>query len=355
MSTSSPRCRSSASRRSQNSADHRRSNRSALPATRANSRPKTRNSQCRGLCANSSRGPHRSRLTVSPDEIRQLWERPIDYVHHDSFTRRSAEAVILGPAPAVPVQRLVKAPSGLPAYLASLYDVPLLTREQEAYHFRKMNYLKYRAARLRKTLDPAKVSRDDLDCLKNLLQQAEEVKNLLIRSNLRLVVAVVRKYARSGFDFSEMVSDGNLSLMRAVEKFDFGRGFKFSTYATFAIRNNFVRSTAAEYSLRDRYRTGIDEMFAASTDDGSNEYQQQRLHEQRQESVRQVLQLLSERERNVLVGRFGLRHQTEPQTLEQMGAEQGVTKERIRQIEKRAINKLRELTVGRVGELCSMN
>lgn len=263
--------------------------------------------------------------------------------------------MILGPAPAAPVQRLVKAPSGLPAYLASLYEVPLLTREQEAYHFRKLNYLKFRAARLRKSLDASQASRADVDALRDLLQQADDVKNLLIRSNLRLVVAIVRKFARTSQDFSEMVSEGNLSLMRAVEKFDFSRGFKFSTYATFAIRNNFSRSRAAEFSMRERYRTGTEEILQSSRAAGLNELEQERMHEQRQEKVHRFLQFLSERERDILVGRFGLRNHTEPQTLEQMGVEQGVSKERIRQIEKRAMDKLRELAAGQIPDIDSLN
>lgn len=283
--------------------------------------------------------------TVREDRIKDLWDRPIEYVYHKSFDNPALTAEILGPAPETTAPRLLKAPQGLPAYLASLYEVPLLTREQEAHHFRKYNYLKYQAAKLRKRLNVSRVSTAELDRLEKLLRQADDVKNLLIRTNLRLVVAAVKKYAWTGFDFSELVSDGNISLMRALEKFDFSRGFKFSTYAVWAIRNNFSRSIFSEHSRRERFRTGLDEVFSASSDMRSDEYQENVAHEQRRETVHQILQRLSERERDILACRFGLRQGSEPLTLEQVGAQQGVTKERIRQLEKRAIYKLQELAI----------
>src|SRR5579872_3959553 len=171
------------------------------------------------------------------DRIRRLWDRPINCIYHATFDDRKLEAEIVGPAPEAPVQRLLKAPAGLPAYLAGLYEVPLLSAAAERHYFRKMNYLKHRAARLRKGLKVTRVTVAELDRLEDLLRQADEVKNLLIRSNLRLVVSVVRKFARPDVDFSELVSEGNLSLMRAIENFDFSRGFKFSTYGVWALRN----------------------------------------------------------------------------------------------------------------------
>src|SRR5262249_14679004 len=141
----------------------------------------------------------------------------------------------------------VKPPAGLPPYLASLYgDAPLLSREQEAHLFRKMNYLKYRAAKLREALDPARARTADLDEYERLQGEALAVKNQIIRANLRLVVSIAKKRVGTTNNFFELVSDGNMSLIRAVEKFDFARGFKFSTYASWAIMKNFARSIPEE-------------------------------------------------------------------------------------------------------------
>lgn len=296
------------------------------------------------LAREHNRSPATIRRTVHSIRIHDLWGLPIEYVYHESFDNRALQAEIVGPAPEAPPQRLLKAPSGLPPYLAGLYEIPLLTREQEAHWFRKLNYLKYQAARLRERLDPARVSSRDLDRLEELLRLADDVKSVLIRSNLRLVVSVAKQCVRTE-DFLEIVSDGNMALIRAIEKFDFSRGFKFSTYATWAIRNTLARSIPAERSHQVRFLTGSEEFFAGSSDGGIDQYKQERTQEQHREAVERILQHLSERERYVLTGRYGLGHGREPQTLEQVGNQLGVTKERVRQLEKRAILKLHDIAV----------
>src|SRR5262249_12999096 len=150
-----------------------------------------------------------------------------------------------------------KAPDGLPPYLASLYvHAPLLTREQEAHLFRKMNYLKSLAGKLRETLDPARVSFSALDAIERLQEEALAVKNRIIRANLRPVVSIAKKRVGPTDNLFELISDGNMSLIRAVEKFDVSRGFKFSTYASWAIQRNFSRTIPGERSLRNRFVTG---------------------------------------------------------------------------------------------------
>ena len=144
-------------------------------------------------------------------------------------------------------------------------------------------------------------------------------------------------------NFFEMVSDGNMSLFRAVEKFDFALGNKFSTYATWAIMKNYARSIPAEYTRQDRFRTGNDEMFDYSTDDRRNPYEDQRTNEQQHNVIMSILQQLEDRERSIIIERFGLDDGTEPLTLEQVGERHGVTKERIRQIETRALQKIRKI------------
>ena len=90
--------------------------------------------------------------------------------------------------------RRTKAPKGLPPYLASLYEVPLLAREQEAHLFRKMNYLKFLANRLRDSIDPAQARTSDLDEVERLQDEALAVKNQIIRANLRLVVSIAKRH-----------------------------------------------------------------------------------------------------------------------------------------------------------------
>ena len=232
----------------------------------------------------------------------------------------------------------------MPPYLASLYDVPLLSREQEAHLFRKMNFLKYRALKLRDALDPLKASGATLDEIDRLLEEALVVKNQIIRANLRLVVSIAKKHVGRSDNFFELVSDGNMSLIRAVEKFDYARGNKFSTYASWAIMKNFIRSIPIENHRRDRFVTGHDDLFEAAADNRTDEHEYESTQRRMRDAVKGMLGRLDDRERRIIISRFGLDGVGE-QTLEQLGRELGVTKERVRQLEARAQNKLRKIAV----------
>jgi len=226
--------------------------------------------------------------------------------------------------------------------LASLYEVPLLTRVQEAHLFRKMNYLKYKAAKIRGKLDASQPKSSMMDAIEKHYDEAVATKNQIIRANLRLVVSIAKRHVGPAENFFELVSDGNMSLMRAVEKFDFGRGYKFSTYASWAIMKNFARTIPDEHRRRDRFRTSQSEMFTSTEDDRSDQIEQESWQSQRESQVGKILERLDEREQKIIIRRFGLQRGQEPLTLKQVGAELGVTKERIRQIEARALSKLRK-------------
>ena len=277
----------------------------------------------------------------------RLLELKIEAMPHDSFDDPKAAAGILAPLP-IPVDgkaaRKIKPPEGVPPYLASLYDVPLLSREQEAHLFRKMNYLKARALKLRDAIDPARATTTVLDEIDRLLEEALAVKNQIIRANLRLVVSIAKKHVGRSDNFFELVSDGNMSLIRAVEKFDFARGNKFSTYASWAIMKNFIRSIPIENHRRDRFVTGHDDLFEAAADNRSDEHEYENAQRRMRDAVKGMLGKLDDRERRIIVSRFGLDGASE-QTLESLGKELGVTKERVRQLEARAQSKLRKIAI----------
>jgi RNA polymerase primary sigma factor/RNA polymerase sigma factor len=272
-----------------------------------------------------------------------IMELPLDYMPNPAeFERAGAEQSILAPTPQ-PERAVRKArrPAGLPPYLADLYEVPLLTRDQERHLFRKYNYLKYRARQIRDTLDAARPSSRMMDQIEELHRQAVEVKNQLIRANLRLVVSIAKKYVSTQEALFELVSEGNVSLMRAIEKFDYALGNKFSTYATWAIKKNYARAYNNRVRQETRFRTSHEESLENAAELRSNPYLAEWAQERYAADVSNILGCLSDREREIVVKRFGLSGTAPAQTLQEVGADLGVTKERIRQIEKRALAKLR--------------
>ena len=180
-----------------------------------------------------------------------------------------------------------------------------------------------------------------MDEIEALYDQAVEVKNQIVQANLRLVVSIAKRHVTQSEEFFGLVSDGNMSLIRAAEKFDYARGNKFSTYASWAIMKNFARTIPQEFKQRDRFRTSSEEMFGSTEDLRKGQYEQESAQQLRELQVDQILARLDDREQKIIISRFGLDHKHEPQTLKEVGAQMGVTKERIRQIEARALTKLR--------------
>src|SRR5262249_51642039 len=169
------------------------------------------------------------------------------------------------------------------------------------------------------------------------------VKDLLIRCNMRLVTSIAKKHSGQAENFFELLSDGNISLMRAVEKFDFSRGNKFSTYASWAIMKNFARSIPDEKNRRERFVTGNEEVFDIAEDRRTQEGEVVAAAEQASAKVNRLLEYLEPREREIIRMRAGLDNGNDGMTLEKIGEKLGITKERVRQLNVRAMKKLRNL------------
>ena len=237
-----------------------------------------------------------------------------------------------------------RVPRGLPPYLADLYRTPLLTPALERALFLEFNFHKCRFAGLRNEVDPHLGRRRDLERMERHLRLARRTKNRIVTANLRLVVSVARKHLRRGLDLMELVSDGNIVLMRAVEGFDVHRGFRLSTYATLALMKGFARSvpqmqaarsSAAGLSVDDLGRR--DTAFDAFRD---------------REQVDHLLQRLDERERRVVTAQYGLADAApldpfvdDCDAVDSISRALGVSKQRVRQIEQSALDKLRRLTL----------
>jgi RNA polymerase sigma factor (sigma-70 family) len=279
---------------------------------------------------------------INEMRARRLVERSISYVYNEEFDAPDAEeSIIEREITGEPTETTIKPPSGLPAYLRSLYEVPLLSAERERDLFRRYNYLKYRADKLRKTIDVSTVKATELKNIESLLLQANMIKNRIVRANLRLVVSIAKKHVSGPLSLFELISDGNVSLMRAVEKFDYGRGFRFSTYASWAIMRNFARSVPKEKYQLDRFATGNDEVLDIAASLSSYDPNEHNVKELR-ESIDVMLEHLDKRERTILIDHYGLDSSGRTKTFNQLGNELGISKERVRQIEMAAMEKLRD-------------
>jgi len=213
--------------------------------------------------------------------VEQAQELSLGFIPNDCFGKAERHPKlaqnILAPMPTGNDRnrsKAVKPPKGLDEpYLRELYNHPLLTHEQEAHLFRKMNYLKFRAHGLQKKLVELQQKRgkdtEQTALAKEILElktQSEHVRNAIIQANLRLVVSIAKRYTGPDQGLHALVSDGNDSLMRAVERFDFSRGYKFSTYATWAIVKNFSRTIPNEQRVRARYFSVYQEDFSFCAD-----------------------------------------------------------------------------------------
>jgi RNA polymerase primary sigma factor len=286
------------------------------------------------------------------------------------------------------------------AYLKQIGKVALLNAEEEVDLAKRIEAGLYAAERLRQVEEEGqKLSPQMRRDLNWIVRDGERAKNHLLEANLRLVVSLAKRYTGRGMAFLDLIQEGNLGLIRAVEKFDYTKGYKFSTYATWWIRQAITRAMADQARtiripvhmvevinklgriqrelLQDLGREPTPLELAREMDiapDKVVEIQQyarepisldQTIGDEGdsqlgdfiedseavvavdavsfsllQDQLQQVLQTLSEREAGVVRLRFGLTD-GQPRTLDEIGQVYGVTRERIRQIESKTMSKLR--------------
>ncbi len=282
---------------------------------------------------------------VNEVKAEQLLRQPVDYILNAEFDDPAKQAEMGGPMPDQEEfdnnLKKMRAPKDVEAHMTYLYERPLLTFKQEQHLFRKMNFLKHRLKKLQERIDPVRVRVGELAEAEQIAQGIKDTRDVLIECNLRLVHKLASQHLQTTQPIDELKSDAHISLMRAVEKFDYGRGFKFSTYATWAIVKNFARSIPDEYSHRTRYVTGHDEMLEHRQDTHTDEGEMMMVAEQAKQRVNRLLDHLDSRTREVIRMRTGIDGSAE-MTLEQIGQHFGITKERVRQINVRGMKQLRE-------------
>jgi RNA polymerase sigma factor (sigma-70 family) len=234
----------------------------------------------------------------------------------------------------------------------------ILTAKEEQALFLQYNYCRFRVCLIRdELLDMPAV---DIDLAREMLRwyrQADALRDQIAQTNLALVLAMAKRTRMSEVDFGDLVSEGNMALLRAVDKFDAGRGFKFSTYACRAILKAFSRAGMKLSKHRNLFPTGFDPEFERS------DYMETKRAGEEEDCADEVKQIvetnqahLTKIEQQVIKHRFKLvapdvaneppppvvRTDGKPLTLQQVGQIIGVTKERVRQIQNGAMAKIRE-------------
>jgi RNA polymerase sigma factor (sigma-70 family) len=236
------------------------------------------------------------------------------------------------PSPRRPGEQLALS-RALPPYLQSLCSYPLLSLPRERSLFLKLHFHKFQFVTLRRKLESRAARWRDLDQLESHLRLAQQTKNQIVAANLRLVVSVARKHVRGNLTLMDLVSDGNIALMRAVDAYDFHRGNRFSSYATLALMKGYARSVPRR-ALRQPVLP-LEEVPDLRSG--------QRARLDQRDEVRQLLSGLCERERTVLRAHFHVtdEHGNEPVSLDELTRQLRLTKQRVHQIERAALAKLR--------------
>lgn len=284
------------------------------------------------------------------DRSKALLHREISFIHCSKFARMKLADVEWGAGDIYVDEKAdLRADSDrvVPTYLSYLFRKPLLTPEGEQHLFRRMNFLRYLANRKRSQLDPERPESKVISEIEKLIANSEATRTQLVESNLRLVASIARKFAKSRNDFEELLSEGNAILLYAVDKFDFSRGFRFSTYATHAIQRHFFRVLQRMHRKRSREVDSPAELLLETLASRSPEPESS-LPALNRTLLQQMAGLLDERELFIIEERFGLRTPVESdKTLKTLSDEMGLSKERVRQLQHRALDKLRTFLVER--------
>ena len=279
--------------------------------------------------------------------VDQICDLKINYVPSAEFAERHAEERCLGDEglftyPPEPTSDMPRAPKGIPPYLRDLYSVPLLGRPRERELFRKYNYIKCRLAMRQEQVRRKGYCARLIDRFDELRQAAAQVRRILIRCNLRLVVSVAKRHVGPVARLMDLVSEGNMCLMRAVECFDYTRNVRFATYATWAMTKHFARVVPEHNYRLNTFVTGRDDIFALVGDSRPDPQERVETVAYLRNTLAGAIKHLPERERLIIESHFGTDGRP-TRTLEEIGKLFGLTRERIRQIEVRALARLREI------------
>ena len=281
-------------------------------------------------------------------ELKRILREPMDFIDNPAFYEPDAIRTIYDDAPEIPkpdttwyhpVMDSLTASSKTPKQSTQV----LLSAAQERVLFLQFNYARYRVHKIQIELNGHDPAPEQAEGILHWNRIAERMREQIANTNLALVLAMAKRTRMSEVDFADLVSEGNMALLRAVDKFDCGRGFKFSTYACRAILKAFSRQGMKLSKYRQRFPADFDPKLERSDFmERKRESHEGDCAEEVKTIVLQNRANLTTIEQTVIHHRFGINVDNHtPLTLEQVGQIIGVTKERVRQIQNKALDKIR--------------
>ena len=281
----------------------------------------------------------------TPAEVRELQQEAENHIHSAEFCERKSETSILNDdflsicEIEGQTARKSSRKANLPPHLASLTENKLLTPLQEKKLFQRVNYLRFRALKILNQASSEGPSQWDIERVRGLLKAAEWHRDVIVQANVRLVISIVKKFVNQQCGFDDLLSDGIMALIRSVDKFDYQRGFRFSTYATQVVRRNSYRFVMERQDERLKVTNSINEPGLDVPEVSTSTMSEQRW-DTLQSHLKSMLNDLDKREKLIIRARFSLGGHRRVQTLQKLADRLGISKERVRQLEKRAIEKL---------------
>jgi RNA polymerase sigma factor (sigma-70 family) len=296
----------------------------------------------------------RRRLSIEDEKLlQQLMSQEQDFIDSPAFEEDEAERKIYDDAPDVPkpdttwYHPVMDDLSSRGNRTVKSAQQVILTGAQEKILFHQFNYARKQIWKTQQVVweSPARTPTPEQSSdILRWHRVADRIREQIAETNLALVLAMAKRTRMSEVDFADLVSEGNMALLRAVDKFDAGRGYKFSTYACRAILKAFSRQGMKLSKYRQRFPTDFDPKLERSN---FLEVKRSSFERDAAEEVKRIVfenrADLTDVERTVIEHRFGLEsgELDKPMTLEQVGQIIGVTKERVRQIQNKAMEKIR--------------
>lgn len=270
----------------------------------------------------------------------------VDFIDHPSFGRAETEGKLFGQdAERIDVPQWASFPEVPEDIELRRRGRTTLRPGEEAELFLRYNYSRYRLSRLAEA-QHRRFSKARAKQMVMWYHRAQKCRADLVRANMALVLAMAKRTRIANVEFAELVSEGNMALLRSVEKFDVSRGFKFSTYACRSILKGFNRLATKTGRYRQHFPTEFD------PDMEKSDYDVKKHEMERQDSIESLREVLAKNranlttvEKKIVTERFALASRGKKKTLAEVGKMVGLTNERVRQIQNLALKKIRGVLV----------